>query len=59
MNGSRNGCFGNVALADRASGVQAVDDRVAPALLLRGIIRLRTDIVAAWAKRPKFENGCP
>jgi len=45
-------------LADGASGIQAVDDRVAPALLLFLVIFLGSDIVATIAERPEFIDGC-
>jgi hypothetical protein len=57
-NGSREGCAGGVLLADSASGVQAVDDRVTPTLLLLSITTLRCNVVSAWAEWPEFVNAC-
>jgi len=57
-NGSRDRCRGIVPLADRASGVQAVDDRVAPTLLLRLVGFLRRDIVGTFGERPELVYSC-
>ena len=54
----RNGHGSGVPLADRASGVQAVDDRVAPALLLRIVALLGSNVVGAISKWSEFVNGC-
>lgn len=54
----RNGHGGRIPLAEGASGVQAVDDRVAPALLCRGVIRLRSNVVGTVSERPEFVYGC-
>lgn len=56
--GSRDWHGGTVPLADGASGVQAVDDCVAPTLLFIGVIPLGSDIVATVTERSEFVNGC-
>ena len=55
---SRNGHGSSVPLADSASGIQAVDDRVAPALLLRIVVLLGSNVVGAISKWSEFVNGC-
>jgi hypothetical protein len=43
-------------LAEGASGVQGVDDSVAPALLLQCIVHLGSDIVGAWTERSEVRK---
>jgi hypothetical protein len=52
------GCCVIVPLADGASSVQAVDDSVAPAILLCGIVPLGSDVVGASTEWLEFVNGC-
>jgi hypothetical protein len=52
------GCCIIVPLADGASSVQAVDDSVAPAILLCGIVPLGNDVVGASTEWLEFVNGC-
>ena len=45
-------------LADGTSSVQAVDDSVALALLMCGIVPLGGDVVGTVTERPELVGGC-
>lgn len=52
------GC-GVVELAESASTVQAIDDRIATTILCSGIVSLGRNIVGAVAEWSKFVDGIP